>query len=107
RFAQGELGGVVGARQRRTDRLVDAHVVQALAQQARLLFAHGRQGDVLLSLVAAFGVPRRFAMAGKQDSHAAGGSGTVGGTPATPRGAPTSLSDATRALADACRRKLS
>src|SRR5690606_41332918 len=59
--------------QRRADRLVDAHVAQPLAQQPRLLLAHRRQRNVFLSLVTAFGIPRRLAVAGKQDSHAAAG----------------------------------
>ena len=43
-----------------------------IAEQPRLLLAHRRQRNVLLPLVAAFGVPWRLAMAGKQDSHARG-----------------------------------
>ena len=72
RFTRGperETRGAVGARQRRGDGAVDAHIGQTLAEQRRLTLAHLRQRDVLLPLVPAFGVPRRFAVAGEQDSH--------------------------------------
>src|SRR5690606_20409666 len=43
----------------------------------RLGFADRRQRDIDLALVTAFGVPRRFAVTGKQDAHA--GYGSLGG----------------------------
>jgi hypothetical protein len=48
---------------------VMSHVLQAFAQGLGLGFADRRKRNVDLALVAAFGVPRRFAVTGKQDAH--------------------------------------
>ena len=49
---------------------IDAHLAQPRSQGLGLRFAHRRKRNVLLALVASFGVPRGFAVAGEQDSHA-------------------------------------
>ena len=69
-FAERDLGGAPRTRQRRCDGAHDRHVGQALRERGGLRFADRRQRDVLLSLVAAFGVPGRFAVAGEDDLHA-------------------------------------
>ena len=71
RRAECRLGGGLRAQQRRSHRTGNRQIGQAGAQRRGLGLANGRQRDVDLALVAAFGVPRRFAMAGKQDAHAA------------------------------------
>ena len=70
RVAQGQPRRQLRTRQRRRHRAVDAHILEALAQRSRLTLADRRKRDVDLALVAAFGVPGRFAVAGKQDAHA-------------------------------------
>ncbi len=69
-----QLRGPLRARQRRGDGTGDVHRGQAGTQSLGLGFADRRKRDVDLALVAAFGVPRRFAVAGKQDAHACKGS---------------------------------
>ena len=72
RLAQRQFRGAPRARKRRSDGAVDTHVMQALAERRGLAFADWRQRDVFLALVAAFGVPWCFAVAGEQDSHVFG-----------------------------------
>ena len=62
RIAQCEFSGGFRAHQRRCDSAIDADIRKARPQRARLRFAHRRQRDVFLTLIAAFGVPRRFAV---------------------------------------------
>ena len=69
RFAQREFGGGLCAHQRRCDRAVDAYIGEPRTERARLRFAHRRQRDVFLTLIAAFGIPRRFAVACEEDFH--------------------------------------
>jgi hypothetical protein len=72
--AERQLRGALRARQRRGDGTGDVHRGQAGAQGLGLGFTDRRKRNVDLALVAAFGVPRRFAVAGKQDAHACKGS---------------------------------
>ena len=83
RVAEREFGGAQRARQRRSDGTIDAHVAQAVAERTRLRFTDRRQRDVFLALVAAFGIPRGFAVAGEQDFHAS--RSVIRAVPATTR----------------------
>ena len=70
RFAQCQLRSAGGACKRRGHCTVDAQRMQALAQGGSLANANLGQGNIHLPLIAAFGVPRGFAVAGKEYVHA-------------------------------------